>query len=118
MTDIDSAMESVKIGLSLFSEAIGLARKTQEILPESEDKVAIGKSLMEADKAVKFAEAQIAQALGYNLCKCTFPPQVMLSKGYKETNYTHQEEFVCPLCHKSSIPPDAPALPSDEPTDY
>jgi hypothetical protein len=111
MTDIDSAMESFKIGLSLFSEAIGLAKKTQELLPESKDKEAVEKSLNEANKAAKLAEAQIAQALGYNLCKCTFPPQVMLSNGYKETNYAHVEEFICPLCKKSSIPPKAPPLP-------
>ena len=117
MPDIDSAMESVKLGLSLFSEAIGLVRKTQDLLPESDDKEAIEKSLKEADKAAKLAEAQIAQALGYNLCKCTFPPQIMVSKGYKLTNYTHKEEFICPVCNKSSIPPEDPPLPTTQ-ADY
>lgn len=111
MTDIDSAMESVTVGLSLLSEAIGLVKKTKEVLPESEDKAAIEKSLQEADKAAKLAEVQIAQALGYNLCKCMFPPQVMLSKGYKLSGNTHVEEFVCPLCNKSSVPPENPPLP-------
>ena len=105
MNDITEAMESVKMGLSLFSEAIGLVRNVQDTLPDSEEKESIVKSLAEADKAVKLAEAQIANALGYQLCKCTFPPQIMLSQGYKETNYSHKEEFVCPKCHKSSIPP-------------
>lgn len=111
MIELDSAMDSVKIGISLLSETIGLVKKTQEILPESDSKKAIEKSLDEAIKATKLAEAQIAQALGYNLCKCTFPPQVMLSNGYKETNYAQIEEFICPLCKKSSIPPEAPPLP-------
>jgi len=111
MSDIDSVMASVKIGLSLFSEAIGLVKKTQEILPHSQEKEAIERSLNEASKAAKLAEAQIAQALGYHLCKCTFPPQVMLSNGYKETNYTHVEEFICPMCKHSSIPPKDPDLP-------
>ncbi len=105
MNELTEAMESVKLGLSLFSEAIGLARNVQESLPDSDEKESIEKSLFEADKAVKLAEAQIANALGYNLCKCTFPPQIMLSQGYKETNYSHKEEFVCPKCNKSSIPP-------------
>jgi len=105
MDDINLAMESVKTGLSLFSEAIGLAKKTNDLLPSSDDKENITKALHEADKASKLAEAQVAQALGYNLCKCTFPPQIMLSLGYKKLDYNHQEEFKCPSCQKSSIKP-------------
>ena len=112
MPDIDSAMESVKLGLSLFSEAIGLAKKTHDLLPESDDKEAIGKSLEQADKASKLAEAQIAQALGYELCKCTFPPQIMVSNGYKLDSHMHKEEYICPACKKSSIPPKDPPLPT------
>ena len=111
MNDINSAMESIKLGLSLFAEAIGLAKKVKDVLPESKDKEAIEKSLDEAVKAAHVAEAQIAKALGYSLCKCTFPPQIMLSNGYKETNYTHEEEFICPKCRRSSIPPEPPPLP-------
>ena len=103
--DINTAMESVKIGLSLFTDAIGLVRKTQDMLPDSEDKAKIEQSLLEADKAAKLAEAQIAIALGYKLCKCIFPPQIMLSHGYKETGYSHIEEFIYPQCNRSSIPP-------------
>jgi hypothetical protein len=109
MTDVGSAMENVKVGLSLFSEAIGLAKKVKDVLPESQDKEAISKGLDEADKAAKLAEAQVAHALGYELCKCTFPPQIMLSQGYKELSHNHEEEFICPKCQKSSIkPPNKP----------
>lgn len=109
MNEIAEAMESVKMGLSLFSEAIGLVRNAQNTLPDSKEKESIEKSLVEAGKAAKLAEAQIENALGYILCKCTFPPQIMLSQGYKESNYSHKEEFVCPKCNKSSIPlPDMP----------
>lgn len=111
MNEINSAMESIKLGLTLFSEALGLVKKAKDVLPESKDKEAIEKSLEEADQAVHVAEAQIAKALGYNLCKCTFPPQIMLSNGYKESNYTHEEEFICPKCKKSSISPEPPPLP-------
>jgi hypothetical protein len=109
MDDLPSTMESVKIGLSLFSEAVGLVKKTQDLLPDSVEKEAIVSSLAEANKASKLAEAQIAQALGYKLCQCTFPPQVMLSVGYKE----NIEEFKCTGCNKSSIAPEIdPRIPS------
>lgn len=101
MDEISTAMDNVKVGLSLFSEALGLAKKTKDLLPDSAEKQAIDKSLEEAVKASQLAEAQIAQALGYKLCQCTFPPQVMLSAGYKE----HIEEFKCSRCNKSSIAP-------------
>ncbi|WP_444890630.1 hypothetical protein [Microbulbifer sp. DLAB2-AA] len=101
MDEVNGAMESVKVGLSLLSDAIGLAKKTKDALPNSKDKDLIDKGLNEAEKASKLAEAQIAQALGYNLCKCTFPPQIMLSAGYKE----NIEDFRCPKCSKSSIAP-------------
>jgi len=104
-------MEQIKVGLSLFSEAVGLAKKTKDLLPESKDKDVISQSLESADKAAKLAEVQVAQALGYQLCKCTFPPQVMLSKGYKVQNYHHEEEFVCASCGKSNIKPPHSRLP-------
>lgn len=106
MDDINSAMESVKLGLSLFSDAVGLAKKTKDALPDSKNKDTIEKSLNEAGKAAKLAEAQIAQALGYKLCKCEFPPLVMLSTGYKETRQGYIENYVCPSCSKSSIAPE------------
>ncbi len=105
MDEISTAFESVKAGVSLLSESIGLIKKTKELLPDSREKEIIEKSLEEADKASKLAESQIALALGYEICQCTFPPQIMLSKGYKEQEYHHKEEFVCPKCQKSSILP-------------
>ena len=111
MNELAEAMEGVKASLSLFGQAIGLVKQTKDLLPDSQDREAIEKSLEEADKAARMAEAQIAQALGYELCKCTFPPQIMLSEGYKEVDFTQQEEYVCPLCQKSSIAPPPPNLP-------
>jgi len=110
MDDINSAMESVKIGLSLLGDSIGLIKKTKELLPEGDEKEAIEASLIQADKAAKLAESQIAQALGYKLCQCTFPPQIMLSQGYKQLKHHNEEDFICPKCSKSSIAPPAPPI--------
>jgi hypothetical protein len=112
MDDMNSAMESVRVGISLFSDAIGLVNKTKDALPDSPDKQIIEKSLIEAEKAVGLAEAQIAQALGYTLCQCTFPPQIMLSTGYTVRNYHQIEGFECFNCGKSSVPPPDPNVPT------
>ena len=105
MDDLNIAIHGVKEGISLLSEAIGLVKKTKDILPDGQDKLAIEKSLEQADRASRLAESQVAMALGYELCQCTFPPQIMLSAGYKNRAVVYEEEFVCPRCNKSSIAP-------------
>ena len=49
--------------------------------PSPAEDAAIDRALGEAEKASKVAEAQIAKALGYQLCHCTFPPTAMLTVG-------------------------------------
>ena len=51
-------------------------------------------AIKEADTAFKLAESEIAQNLGYQLCRCTWPPQIMLSIEQEE----HGEKFQCPKC--------------------
>lgn len=50
-----------------------------------------------AEAALKTTEAEVAKALGFKLCKCTFPPQVMLWNEQKKTN-------VCPSCNHQYPP--------------
>jgi hypothetical protein len=83
-------------GLEMFKTAIGLAKEAKDLLPEGEQKAAIVSSLSTAERTTALAEAQIAKSLGYHLCQCTFPPQIMLSTEYQGT----QERFQCPNCKK------------------
>lgn len=88
------AIEGIKQGFDLLRTALGAAKDAKDLLPESKEKESVAKRIEEAERAVQLGEAQIAQALGYHLCKCTFPPQIMLSKGYEQS----QEKFECPKC--------------------
>ena len=60
-------------------------------------------ALERAERDAQLAEVQIARALGYKLCECTSPPQIMLSIGYIGT----QERFRCSQCEKV-WPPQGP----------
>ena len=80
--------------LELAIKAISLFKKAKDSLPNGKEKDAIEKSLDEAEKAFRLAELKTAQEFGYQLCKCTWPPQIMLSIGYEEYN----ENFKCPKC--------------------
>ena len=102
--DIGSAYVALKSGLGLFKDAISVAKGAKDLLPSGGQKDAIEKSLDAAERATQLAEAQIAQALGYHLCQCTFPPQIMLSTGYKGDS----ERFECPKCKKGWPPPEIP----------
>ena len=76
------AFALAKAGFDLFRSAIGLAKDVQGILPAGEKKDAIAASLEQAERQMKLAEAQIAQSLGYHLCRCEWPPTPMVLWTY------------------------------------
>lgn len=94
---VKTAIDGVKTGLELFRTAIGLTKEAKELVADGVQKDTISRSLDEAEKASRLAEAQIARALGYHLCQCTFPPQIMLSAGRHPRGI---EVFKCPNCGK------------------
>jgi len=100
LPDPKTAFEALRLGIGFFREAIGLARDVKSALPDDEKKKAIEESLMKADVSSRTAEAQMAQSLGYKLCQCTWPPQIMLSVGIKfvSTYGMEVEGFKCPSC--------------------
>ncbi len=101
--EIKDGFEALKIGFQLFKEALGWAKSAKDKLPDGGQKTSVEENLEEAEKTGKLAEAQIAKALGYHLCQCTFPPRIMLSAGYDQQQ--HEEQFRCPACNKIVPPP-------------
>ncbi len=72
-----------------------MAKEVKDALPDDPRKQAIEESLVEAEKASKIAEAQIAQALGYNICQCEWPPNIMLQMPDSPGDQTRTR---CPKC--------------------
>lgn len=68
-------------GLDLLNKALAAVKAAKDLLPTGPKKQAIESAVEEARKALQLAEARIASELDYELCRCTFPPQVMLSKA-------------------------------------
>ena len=94
--DID--LDGIKTAFDLIRQSIGLVKDTNELTQDDEKKAVVVQSLESASTAASTAEAQIAQSLGYNLCQCTFPPQIMLSQGRYPGRV--EEFFKCPKCAK------------------
>jgi len=106
LTSLATGMQAVKIGFDTLRAALGLVKDVQEVMPAGEKKEAVGLSLAEATKQLKLAEAQIAQGLGYQLCRCTFPPTPMLEVG-EQYSMTDQRMLIyeCPICNRNTGSP-------------
>jgi hypothetical protein len=100
---VTSALAGIKSGMDTIRSVLELFKGVKDALPDS-TRMTITESLERADREIKLGEIQIAQALGYRLCHCTFPPQIMLGVGL---NARGQERFQCPRCKKLE--------PSDQP---
>jgi hypothetical protein len=68
-------------------------------LPQGPKADAAQRQIEKAEVALKSSEAELAQTLGYRLCQCTWPPQIMLWRE-QEKLYRCQN----PQCGKVSDP--------------
>lgn len=64
--------------LTASNSALQLMKSAFAMLPASVDRDAIEAKLKEAEDALRRSDAKLAKELGYRLCECTFPPQIML----------------------------------------
>lgn len=103
--EIPEGLIQLKAVFDLFRSALGSVKDASDLLPDGEEKETVGQVLKEAENAAQIAEASIAQAFGYELCKCTFPPIPMLRVGYRmphgERNKV-QYIYECPKCNQNS----------------
>jgi hypothetical protein len=95
---------AAKSTLDLMRLAISTVRDAAGLLPSGDKKTAALKALEEAEKASRIAEAQIAKTLGYELCKCEFPPAPMLRVGYIGFG-KGGPVFECPVCKQNTCDP-------------
>jgi hypothetical protein len=91
---LKSAFDAIRGLLGVVKDVRGLAN------PEQAKAITAAADQVEA--AAKVAEAEIAKALGYELCKCQFPPVVMLTVGYVSRKFARSQEgdpvYECPKC--------------------
>jgi hypothetical protein len=87
-------IDSFKTAFELGGQALSLLKGAKDLLPQSPQKDAVSKSILEAEKAFQIAEAQAAKELGYELCQCTWPPQIKILSQ-------ESSEILCPNCKRS-----------------
>jgi hypothetical protein len=74
----------LKEGLTTLGSIVGIYKQIKDSLPDGLKKDEIDEALKKAERQLKLAESQIAQGLGYQLCKNHFPPIIMLSADDKK----------------------------------
>jgi hypothetical protein len=91
-------MKDLSEFVSASKGVIDLLKTAYAALPKSAESRGLEEQIAKAESQLKTAEAQIAKALGYRLCRCTFPPQIMLWDATRRKN-------VCAKCN-DTFPPD------------
>jgi hypothetical protein len=86
----------LKEGLTNLGLAVSLYKQIKDSLPRGSKKDEADEALQKAERQLKIAESQVAQGLGYRLCKNHFPPQVMLSPD--------ERNWKCPECGNERHP--------------
>ena len=106
MLDPDS-FEGIKSLLDTWRSALGFMKDARELIPESAEKDSATQALENAEKAAVIAEAEIAQALGYELCRCEFPPTPMLRVGFMSPFGDRKAVPIseCPKCKQNNAGP-------------
>jgi len=87
----DRLFQDIAEYIRVNRDALDLMRGAWSLLPKSEKKFEAEHKLFAAEQALKRSDVALAHKLGYQLCRCTFPPQIML---WHETT----KETVCGNC--------------------
>ena len=82
--------------LQAMSNALSVIKGAKDLLPSGPERDAADAAIGQAEQAVRLAEAQAARQLGYPICRCTFPPQIMLMK--------EPDRYSCPGCGRIHDP--------------
>jgi hypothetical protein len=90
--------EEIAAWMTTAKTAVDTFRNVVQLLPKGAKKDEIEAKVNDAEKALQTSNATLAQALGYKLCRCTFPPQIMLWNQSEQTN-------VCERCGSKNPAP-------------
>jgi hypothetical protein len=85
LTEGKLAIDLLKGARDLIRDALPKGEKSEKTKQEIDTKI------QETERAFKASQAELAKELGYRLCRCEFPPNVMLWN--KDTRIN-----VCPAC--------------------
>jgi hypothetical protein len=101
---VKTVFDSVRSAIGMVKDVKSLGGGTEQ------EQKAIDQALTVAGSSIAIAEAQLAQAFGYQLCKCDFPPTPMVTVGYFGHSHakSHKDTdpvYECPKCGATNAGP-------------
>jgi hypothetical protein len=84
MTEEATMLGQLTQAFDALRATVRLAKGTVNSISDLRARAEARKSVEELERSAQLAEAEMAKALGYQLCRCTFPPQIMLTIGFNE----------------------------------
>lgn len=109
--DATGIIEHLKDALEAIRLSLSIGREVRDAAPSEDQRRALDCALQDAEAAHRLALAEIGKTFGYQLCRCTFPPQVCTRIGYDRDSGA--EKSKCPSCGQEYPEPLDP-LPSPE----
>jgi hypothetical protein len=98
-----TAFDSVRSAIGIVKDVRSLGGGTEQ------QQKAIDQALTAASSNTAIAEAELAKAFGYELCKCEFPPTPMTTVGYWTRNHddhrTGEPIYECAKCGYNTAGP-------------
>jgi hypothetical protein len=73
-----TGLQALSTALTVYEKASKVVRELLGKLPDTPTKDAATKDLKQAEEAMEIAKVQVAESLGYVLCRRHFPPGIML----------------------------------------
>jgi hypothetical protein len=96
--------------LSALKTTLDIFKGIRSEIPSGPKADEAQRQIDKAEDALQKAEAELAKGLGYKLCRCTFPPQIMLWNKEEQTN-------ICPKCgDRNPRPIEVHRVPDHEPS--
>ncbi len=92
-------VEAYTKGMKGVECAVDGLKAARDKLPEGEEKKTIVQKIEEVEHAILLAKAELGESLGYVLCQCTWPAQVMVPVGSAGEGGS-RDLLKCPNCGK------------------
>ena len=89
-------MTDLLTALGALNKVVGILKSAKDLLPSGDDKKKIEAEIERSEQELKLAEVEMAKGFNYPLCKCTFPPNIMLFQK-EDGNYK------CQSCNATAV---------------
>ena len=103
--EIATTSKSVFEAVSTATTLLKNVASSISLSPKQETE--INDAINNAERTAALLDAQVAQALNYTLCRCEFPPTIMLKVGYltRAKEGVDNSVYKCPKCETDTAAP-------------